>query len=191
MSIEPAMLTISSSVAPFSSCLQSFPASGSFLMSQFFASGGQRIGTSAFTVPLPPCRLEAGCTGTVPHWTLRYLPELHKRKGCGQKPKEFSFYKKNQPSGTLSYECGRVAKRSSHPTGSWEPCGFCLAPICQVRLVCIWQWRYWKGHQNFRCGYWPQGAQKMPLSMESCEIPQRLPEISLWSFGIKRNWVAG
>ena len=39
--------TISSSVVPFSSCLQSFPASGSFLMSQFFASGGQSIGTSA------------------------------------------------------------------------------------------------------------------------------------------------
>ena len=39
--------TISSSVVPFSSCLQSFPASGSFPMSQFFASGGQRIGVSA------------------------------------------------------------------------------------------------------------------------------------------------
>ena len=39
--------TISPSVVPFSSCLQSFPASGSFLMSQFFASGGQSIGVSA------------------------------------------------------------------------------------------------------------------------------------------------
>ena len=38
--------TISSSVIPFSSCLQSFPAPGSFLMSQFFASGGQSIGAS-------------------------------------------------------------------------------------------------------------------------------------------------
>ena len=38
--------TISSSVIPFSSCLQSFPTSGSFLMSQFFASGGQSIGIS-------------------------------------------------------------------------------------------------------------------------------------------------
>ena len=38
--------TISSSVVPFSSCLQSFPASGSFGMSQFFASGNQNIGTS-------------------------------------------------------------------------------------------------------------------------------------------------
>ena len=39
--------TISSSVTPFSSCLQSFPASGSFPMSQLFPSGGQRIGASA------------------------------------------------------------------------------------------------------------------------------------------------
>ena len=39
--------TISSSVIPFSSCLQFFPASGSFQMSQFFASGGQSIGVSA------------------------------------------------------------------------------------------------------------------------------------------------
>ena len=36
--------TISSSVVPFSSCLQSFPASGSFPVSQFFTSGGQSIG---------------------------------------------------------------------------------------------------------------------------------------------------
>ena len=39
--------TISSSVVLFSSCLQSFPASGSFPRSQFFASGGQSIGVSA------------------------------------------------------------------------------------------------------------------------------------------------
>ena len=37
---------ISSSVIPFSSCLQSFPESGSFQMSQLFASGGQSIGAS-------------------------------------------------------------------------------------------------------------------------------------------------
>ena len=47
MSIELVIhLTISSSVVPFS-CLQSFPASGSFQMSQFFASGSQSIGVSA------------------------------------------------------------------------------------------------------------------------------------------------
>ena len=44
--------TISSSVVPFS-CLQSFPASGSFQMSQLFASGGQGIGVSASTSVLP------------------------------------------------------------------------------------------------------------------------------------------
>ena len=41
--------TILSSVVPFSSCPQSFPASGSFQMSQLFASGGQSIGVSAST----------------------------------------------------------------------------------------------------------------------------------------------
>ena len=46
-------LTISSSVIPFSSCLQSFPTSGSFPMSQLFASGGQRIGASASASVLP------------------------------------------------------------------------------------------------------------------------------------------
>ena len=46
-------LTISSSVTPFSSHLQSFPASGSFPMSQFFALGGQSIGVSASASFLP------------------------------------------------------------------------------------------------------------------------------------------
>ena len=45
--------TISSSVVPLSSCLQSFPASGSFQMSQLFASGGQSIGASALASVLP------------------------------------------------------------------------------------------------------------------------------------------
>ena len=46
-------LVISSSVAPFSSCPPSFPASGSFLMSQLFTSGGQSIGVSALASVLP------------------------------------------------------------------------------------------------------------------------------------------
>ena len=45
--------TISSSFVPFSSCPQSFPESGSFQMSQLFASGGQSIGASASTLVLP------------------------------------------------------------------------------------------------------------------------------------------
>ena len=45
--------TISSSVVPFSSCLQSFPAAGSFPISQFFTSGGQNMGVSASSSVLP------------------------------------------------------------------------------------------------------------------------------------------
>ena len=70
--------TISSSVVTFSSCPQSFPASGSFQMSQFFASGGQSIGVSASTSVLPmntqdwsPLRL----TGLIP-WQSKGLLRL-------------------------------------------------------------------------------------------------------------------
>ena len=45
--------TISSSVIPFSSCFQSFPASGSLVMSRFLALGGQSIGTWASSSVLP------------------------------------------------------------------------------------------------------------------------------------------
>ena len=54
MSIESVMpSSISSSLVPFSSCLQSFPVSGSFPMSQSFVSGGQSIGASASESVLP------------------------------------------------------------------------------------------------------------------------------------------
>ena len=54
MSIESVMpSTISSSVVPFSSCPQSFPASGSFQMSQLFTSGGQSIRVSGSASVLP------------------------------------------------------------------------------------------------------------------------------------------
>ena len=57
--------TVSSSVSPFSSCLQSFPASGSFPMSQFFASGGQSTGVSASASVLPM---------SVQDWTIPTIP---------------------------------------------------------------------------------------------------------------------
>ena len=60
--------TISSSVVPFSSYLQSFPASGSFQMSHFFTSGGQSIGVSALT-SVPPVNIQdwlpLGWTGSI------------------------------------------------------------------------------------------------------------------------------
>ena len=54
-------LTISSSVMPFSFCLQSFPASWSFSVSQPFTSGGQSIGTSA-SASISPSNEYAGLT---------------------------------------------------------------------------------------------------------------------------------
>ena len=59
---------ISSSVVPFSSCPQSFPASGSFQMSQLFASGGQSIGFLASASVLPMTiqnRFPLGWTGWI------------------------------------------------------------------------------------------------------------------------------
>ena len=60
--------TISSSVVPFSPCPQSFPASGSFPMSQLFTSGGQSTGVSASTSVLPMNTQDwspLGCTGWI------------------------------------------------------------------------------------------------------------------------------
>ena len=62
------LVDISSSVVPFSSCLLSFQKSGSSLMSQLFASGGQRIGASASTISLPmhiQCWFPLGLTGLI------------------------------------------------------------------------------------------------------------------------------
>ena len=59
---------ISSSVVPFSSCPQSFPASGSFQMSQLFISGGQNTGVSALTPAIPmntQDRFPLGWTGLI------------------------------------------------------------------------------------------------------------------------------
>ena len=70
--------TVSSSLVPFSSHLQSFPASGSFHMSQFFTSGGQSIGVSASASVLPmniqDC-FPLGWTGWIsPLWLCWNIP---------------------------------------------------------------------------------------------------------------------
>ena len=66
-------LTISSSVVPFSSCLQSFPTSGSFQMSQFFASGGQNIGGIIYIIKCTHFK----CTGW---WVLINVATISKIK---------------------------------------------------------------------------------------------------------------
>ena len=75
--------TISSSVVPFSSCLQCFTASGSFPMSQFFTSGGQSIGASASVLPMNiQDRLPLGWTGLISlvQGTLKSLLQHHSSK---------------------------------------------------------------------------------------------------------------
>ena len=70
---------ISSSVIPFSSCPQSFPASGSFQLSQLFASGGQSVGVSASASLLPMNTQDwspLGWTGWVCAKLLQSCPTL-------------------------------------------------------------------------------------------------------------------
>ena len=76
---------ISSSVIPFSSCPQSFPASGSFPMSQLFASGGQSIGVSASTSVLP-----MNTQGWSPCITILMSVTLFKTANCH--PNSLSCY---------------------------------------------------------------------------------------------------
>ena len=72
-------------VAPFSSCLQSFPTAGSFLMSQLFMLGGQSIGASA---PLSPSNEHSGLISLKFDWfdllavqgTLKSLLQHHSSK---------------------------------------------------------------------------------------------------------------
>ena len=68
--------TISSSVIPFSSCPQSFPASGSFQMSQLFASGGQSIGASASASVLPINIQDWFPLGLIGHCLLPHVPAV-------------------------------------------------------------------------------------------------------------------
>ena len=83
--------TTSSSVIPFSSCLQSFPASGSFQMSQLSASGGQSIGVSAST-SVPPMNTQdwsLGWTGWISLqskglWRVLSNTTVQKHQFCSQ-----------------------------------------------------------------------------------------------------------
>ena len=80
-------LTISSSVIPFSSCLHSFPASGSLQMSQFFTSGGQSIDWS-FSFSISPSNEYSGLISFRMDWldllavqgTLKSLLQHHSSK---------------------------------------------------------------------------------------------------------------
>ena len=67
--------TVLSSVIPFSSCFQSFPASGSFPTSQFFPSGGRGIGASALA-SLIPMNIQGWCPLGLTGWIFLQSREL-------------------------------------------------------------------------------------------------------------------
>ena len=96
--------SISSSVIPFSSCLQSFPASGSFPMSQFFTSGGQIIGASvsASVFPMISFRIDWFDLLTV-QGTLKSFFQHHSSPGH------------NTGVGSLSLLQGNFSSQGSNP----------------------------------------------------------------------------
>ena len=86
--------TISSSVIPFSSCLQSFPTSRSFPMSQLFASGGQSIGASTSALALP-----MNTQGWFPLELINWF-DLHAVQGTLK-----SFFQHHSSKASILYPC--------------------------------------------------------------------------------------
>ena len=97
---------ISSSVIPFSSCPQSFPASGSFPMSQLFTLGGQRNGVSASTSVLPMNTQDwspLGWTGWISLQSKRLSRVFSNTTPCP-----------SPPTYTVSWPCAMVLQHSTH-----------------------------------------------------------------------------
>ena len=114
--------TISSSVVPLSSCLQSFPASGSFPMNQFFTSGGPRIGASVSASVLPM---------NIQNWFPLWLTGLISLKSKGLS-RVFSNQFKSINSLAFSFLYGPTLN-SIHDY--WRNNGFDLMELCQQSNV--------------------------------------------------------
>ena len=91
------MASISSSVVPFSLRLQSFPESGSFQMSQLFASGGQTIGISA-SASLLPMNTQDWCPLGWTGWISLQSKGLSRVFSNTTVQKQYTFYSSSSPS---------------------------------------------------------------------------------------------
>ena len=129
--------TLSSSIVPFSSHLQSFPASGSFPVSQLFASGGQSIGVSASASVLP--------MNTQDWFPLGYSPtKAHfSSSGSTQTPHPFipfmisepvHSHRKDSPSDTPAFSKRHVAAFLSNCCYDEEPTFLLLATCGSKQL---------------------------------------------------------
>ena len=130
-------LTISSSAIPFSSCLQSFPASGSFQMSQLFTSGGQRMRVSASaSVLLVNIQdwFPLGSTGWISHWNnvIKVDHKVQVRLGCSVCRVIYSF---DHPWLYWAQESD-AGSRKIEGHGVWP--GACSWPTPLVRWMELW-----------------------------------------------------
>ena len=138
--------TISSSVVPFSFCLQSFPASGSFPMSQFFASDGQSIGVSASASVLSMNIQEwflLGWTGwnfLAVQGTLKSLLQNHSSKASILRHSAFFIVQLSHPYMTT----GKKQEGSTMLSAVWGHNE--KVAICRPSGVLTRTWSYWPCH---------------------------------------------
>ena len=125
--------TISSSVVPFSSCLQSFPASGSFQISQLFASGGQSIGVSA-SASVPPMNTQdcfpLGWTGWI---------SLQSRQHIKKQRHHFAY--KGPSSQSYGFSSGHVWMWELDYKEDWKLKNWCfLTVVLEKTWESLGQW---------------------------------------------------
>ena len=168
--------TVSSSVVPFSSCPQSFPASGSFQMSQLSASGGQSLGASASASVLPmntQDRFPLGWTGWI---SLQ-------SKGLSRVFSNTTVEKHQFFSTLLSLWFN---SNSQHLDYISTHSHFLLSPMDtgsqRISLLMMSLW-----HQNL---HWIHNIFHFPvMAPKDLQILTLLPSESFWSHGSFSSWI--
>ena len=192
--------TTSSFVSPFSSCLQSFPTSGSFQMSQLFASDGQSIGV--FSVNISPSNEHPGLISFRMDWldllavqgTLKSLLQHHSSKASNLWRSAFFIVQLSHPYMTTGKtialtrwtSVGKVMSllfnmlsrlvitflpRSKRLLISW------LQSPSAEKAVCK---KYWKQALSKLWDEWKNGIEKQTLEKNSREIISKVDKSNRW-----------
>ena len=133
--------TTSSSVIPFSSCLQPFPASGSFPMSQFFASGGQSYWSFSFSTS--PSNKYSGLISfrtdwfdlLAVQWTLKSLLQHHISKASILRCSAFFMVQLSHPSMTTAKTIALTENESQLCPTIWDPMYYTVHGILQATIL--------------------------------------------------------